>query len=532
MTQPDALAPSPIDTPTLRSSPTAGAAAVLPVRAWHWAVLAAIVMIAVGARVHGLTLNSLWTDELLSLEASSGQSFAAERIPRGRIVDDPPHTTRIGASAPPVWRIWTSLSGDQHPPLYFITLRVWREMFGSSDWAVRSLSVVASVAGVLALFDLGRHLFDPVSALWASLIMALAHQQIWYAQEARGYAMMVAAVVAAAAVMVRAERRGYTARRGAALACCLVVAMLTHYYAFAACAAVGMYAALRLRGRAIRRAAVVVAVAAVVYAVAWGPFVIRQAHALVSDNPLFHDGAPGFAGRWLGRLLVAPARLVSPPSTGATTVSWGMWLLLVLPLLSIRRRPALLLPVLLGSACIALPAVLDLARRTLQLDHERYYLAAGPAIYLLAAALLADRRGVLRHALPAALAAYCVLSLPWVYVTHRADWRAFGGYVSRSVRADDLVVFYNPRPDWYSSVAYMAMDHYARSVAPHVLFLDAPASPDVLGRARNWRGAVWFFDVADPADARAVLPGMTPADARYAVFAGHFCRLHGAGAAP
>jgi hypothetical protein len=532
MTQQDAPATSPTAAPEALTS-GAAAATIAPVRAWQWAALVAILLAAVGLRVHGLTLNSLWIDELFSIEVSSGQGPASLDMPRGRIIDAPPHSTGLDPAAGSARRLWTSLEWDQHPPLYYLMLRLWRECFGSSVGAMRGLSVMVSVAAIAMLFDLGRNLFGPVAALWACLIMALAHQQIWYAQEVRGYAMMMAALVGACAAVVRIERMGFNARRAVALALCVIAAMLTHYYASAGCAAIGLYALIRLRGRMLRRTVATCAIAAAVYAVIWGPFLVGQLHAVGPNSLWTLDDSPGFAGRWVMRLLVAPMRLVSPPSSDSAVASSGLWLLIVLPALLVRRRPALLLPLLVVAACIALPAGLDVARRTLQLDHERYYLAAAPALYLLAAGMLADRgRRVVRHAVPAVLAAYCVLSLPWVYVVHKADWRSFGTYVNGSVRPADLLVFHEPSASWYSSVAYLAMDYYAPAVRPHVMILDRPADPDVLARVRSWPGSVWFFSGDGPDGAARVLPGMAPTRCRYAVFAGHFCKLHNTGGVP
>jgi hypothetical protein len=79
--------------------------------------------------------------------------------------------------------------------------------------------------------------------------------------------------------------------------------------------------------------------------------------------------------------------------------------------------------------------------------------------------------------------------------------------------------------DWYSSVAYLAVDYYAPGATRHVLFLNRPADPDVVARVRSWPGSVWFFSPAGAEEAAPALPGMTAADSRYAVYAGYFCRL-------
>jgi hypothetical protein len=226
-------------------------------------------------------------------------------------------------------------------------------------------------------------------------------------------------------------------------------------------------------------------------------------------------------------VLGVPMRLLSPPQANSLTASWFLAVLLVLPWAFVRRRPAVLLPLLYAVAIIAVPAGIDLGRRTFQLHHERYYIAAAPGIYLLAAGLLWDRRqALLRHALPASVVLYCVLSLPWVYVVHTPDWRDLGRYAADRVRDGDVVAFYSPgNGDWYSGVAFLAVDHYASSASPDVLFLDGrPVAPEVLARLRGAR-AVWLFTDVNGPDLSGLLPGFTIGETHLAVAAGNFCRL-------
>lgn len=520
-----ATAPSTSPPPAAEPSPPA-AAAIPPVRRWHRAALAAILLLAALLRLHDLTLNSLWIDEIYSVETSASQRSVDEWIPRGQIVDHPPHATRL-ENAPPAWRIWTTMDGDPHPPLYFVLLRLWRDAFGSSVAAMRSLALLASVAGIAILFDLGRHTFGPVPALWACLIMALAQQQIWYAQEVRGYALEVTLLLGACAAVMRIERRGFNAWRAASLGVCLVAAMLTHYFAVAGCAAVGAYALIRLRGRSRRQALAVFAAAAAVYAVIWGPFFFRQTQGVAFHDTWALDPGAGFFWRWGARLLEAPMRLLAQPQSKSIVTSWFMWLVFLLPIAFLRRRPALLFPLLFALAVIALPAGMDLRRGMSQLGHERYFLAAGPAMYLLAAGLLSDRRPLfVRHALPAAIAAYCALSLPWTYIVHKADWRDVGRHANAVVRDGDVVAFYCPiNGDRYAGIAYLAVDHFAPDVSPRVLLLDGkPVAPDVLAQLRTAPAAWLFSDVADPG-VSTLLPGFTIRESHLGVAAGYFSRL-------
>ena len=88
-------------------------------------------------------------------------------------------------------------AGDIHPPLYYYVLHFWRDVFGSSEFALRSLSAVLGVALVWLTFLIARRLFTPNIGLVAALIAAINPFQVYYSQEARMY--MLLAVISAAA---------------------------------------------------------------------------------------------------------------------------------------------------------------------------------------------------------------------------------------------------------------------------------------------------------------------------------------------
>lgn len=79
---------------------------------------------------------------------------------------------------------------DIHPPLYYALLHGWMRLFGESEIAVRSLSVVASVLLVAVIYRLGTRLFGAQMGLLAAFIAAVSPFQIYYAQEARMYALL------------------------------------------------------------------------------------------------------------------------------------------------------------------------------------------------------------------------------------------------------------------------------------------------------------------------------------------------------
>src|SRR5512147_356101 len=88
-------------------------------------------------------------------------------------------------------------AGDIHPPLYYYLLHFWRGVFGSSEFALRSLSAILGVLLVGLTFLIGRKAFSAGVGLLAALVVAINPFQIYYSQEARMY--MLLAVIGAAA---------------------------------------------------------------------------------------------------------------------------------------------------------------------------------------------------------------------------------------------------------------------------------------------------------------------------------------------
>ena len=119
-------------------------------------------LLATWLRFYRLAGQSLWSDE--------GNSVALAQAPLGEIASR------------------TAL--DIHPPLYYWLLHGWMRVFGESEVAVRSLSAVTGVLLVGVVYGLGTRLFDRRVGLIAALIAAVSPFQIYYAQEARMYALL------------------------------------------------------------------------------------------------------------------------------------------------------------------------------------------------------------------------------------------------------------------------------------------------------------------------------------------------------
>jgi mannosyltransferase len=86
--------------------------------------------------------------------------------------------------------------------LYYLLLRGW-VVFGHSEIALRSLSVIIAVGSLWVLILLGRRLFGPRAALLAGLLFAVNPLFVQFAQDARGYSLALLFVSASCYFFVR-----------------------------------------------------------------------------------------------------------------------------------------------------------------------------------------------------------------------------------------------------------------------------------------------------------------------------------------
>jgi mannosyltransferase len=119
---------------------------------------------------------------------------------------------------------------ESTPPLYYCIAWVWGRVFGFGEAGLRSLSAVAGVATVPAVYGTAAKLLNRRAAVVAAALTASSPLLVWYSQEARAYALLVllAALSLCAFVYAREEP---TPRRLAVWMLASALALATHYYA-------------------------------------------------------------------------------------------------------------------------------------------------------------------------------------------------------------------------------------------------------------------------------------------------------------
>jgi uncharacterized membrane protein len=454
-----------------------------------WLLL--LLVAAAWLRVHQIGEHSLWIDELFTLAQTSGAYHESSTLlPLNQVIHPLPPSTTL-ERAVPWWRIWPLNAGAGHPPLYIILLRGWREACGQDTATARLLSALASTAAVALIFELGRLLYGPLPALWAAAIMAFAGTQIWYAQEIRPYALLVSLALAAAALLLRIERDGPRLPSLLALGACTLALPLVHYFSLGFLAALGIYAATVLQGRARRRVLGACLVAALLFLASWGPFMWQQRHETHFEF-LEESGGEHLAST-AQRLATLPWRLLiaTPHMTFPAPATVTGAFLLLLPLAFARRDRALLLPTLWFWGTVGMIGGMDLFRDTRQLHWIRYTLLAAPPFYLLVAGLLrASPRRWPAAALSASYLAVALIFLPGAYPPVKSGWQGLGRFLEAHAGRDELLVIAPGHYDWYSRTLALGFLHYLTPRERSLLILQPPIPPAAVQELRR-RGRFW-----------------------------------------
>jgi 4-amino-4-deoxy-L-arabinose transferase-like glycosyltransferase len=131
------------------------------------------------------------------------------------------------------------ISPEQNGPLYYFLLWCWYHVVGTTDFALRYFSALCSVLTVALIWQIARLWFDRRVAGWSGLLFAVSPFAIWYAQEAKMYALHMVLASMATLFLVQAHRRNrWPAWLGYAVS--LELLAYSHFFGAFAIAAQGL----------------------------------------------------------------------------------------------------------------------------------------------------------------------------------------------------------------------------------------------------------------------------------------------------
>jgi len=496
--------------------------------------LAAILMIcwlAFGLRVYRLDAQSLWYDEGLSIHLASQ-----------------PFPVTVSESAV-----------TDHPPLHALMLGAWMRAAGRSEFAVRFLSAWWSVLAVALTWRLGRVLLMDVIGAIGALLMAASAFAVWYAQETRGYSLLLALTLIAAWAFAstlipcpspyqREGRRFPRPLRGrrwawTSFVVSSIAALYTHYYAaftllalnlaFLAVLAcrcfspprhkdtreiqshkLGVLVSWWLTGRGFWLSQLII----VLGFVPWLPAAIRQA----ATNVTYFPGRVGWQTVVADTLYAFASGDVAP----TTVAAWAVGVMGVLAVVgAFAEQPGTTrLNRVIAALWVAVPVTL-MAVIVWQKPKfaPRYLIEALPAFYLLTGAgftalwRFVEQDGILSY-MRRAMALVCagiwlvasVISLRATYLDpnrQRPDMRSVAAYIAANERPGDVIVLLSGHQSPVFEYYYRGTNRTAPMpdgiMPPAQSPLDYRAAQQLenisRGAPRLWL-VLWQPELADPTD--------------------------------
>jgi hypothetical protein len=265
-----------------------------------------VLAVAIGSVLRFITDSHIWLDEALTIEIS-------------------------GRSLP---KLFEALRHDGSPPLYYLLLHFWMDVFGRGDVAVRALSGVISLASLPLAWFAGRRVarvaarFAPMESRTvdrtgtaALLLFATSPYMIRYGSEARMYILVVFLSLSFGLVLARAWEKPSLGRWAAVTAVTAALAY-THYWTLMLIGTVAIFLLLQAHRRKYYRPlchkALLAMAAAIIPFAPWLPSFAFQmlhtgtpwaqpVHAEVLLDTVFSWAGPASAGALLAMVLMLMA---------------------------------------------------------------------------------------------------------------------------------------------------------------------------------------------------------------------------------
>ena len=470
----------------------------------------AIVAVAFALRVHHLASQSLWYDEAFSVYLAS--------MGPGEII--------------------ARTAADIHPPLYYFLLHGWMLAVGSSEFALRFLSLIFGVLTVPLFFNLSRRLLRflspdaaPQAGLIATAISAIVPFYIWYAQEGRMYTLLTFLGALASLLLLRLLA-GDARRPRLELVIwgtVSVVGIYTHFYGFFLLAFQLLYVLWRSAiDPASRRGARNLVLAAAVVVLAYLPW-LGVTFTRFGADASYWEGILD-PGALLTKTFLAFAAGLTATSAEQGAIVLGYFVLLGFGLVTsgwlALRRPhdvrggdAAVFPLLYLAVPLVLLYLVSFDRPKFD---PRYLMLASPGFYLLIAQGLeilacqglssASRplRGVARVLLAAGIAfVLWAAAIPLQHnyaneVLARDDFRSVAGWVRDRILPDEAIILCSghmfPAFDYYFN--YPAVIRIPDQPTLSTKTLVTYAVADELNQRLEGKRGVWLVlwqdNVVDP----------------------------------
>jgi mannosyltransferase len=423
-----------------------------------WLYLSLTALLAAVVRIINIGQASLWHDEGYTLRMISYSP--AEII----------HRTGL----------------DVHPPLHYLTLKLWTQFFGTSELAVRSLSVLMIVGVVIFSFLLIRRLFDSQTARLAALFVALGPFLVRYGQEARMYGMLAfVAALSTYLLVVALERKKWL--NWVLYGLSISLGLYTYYYVIFIIVFHWAYVGFRsvypnfnwytIRQFILSPQWIVANAIAVLAFAPWVPTAIRQFQSVQAAYwiPAVNaDTIPKTLVTFINYTDLSSRQIAGSqpgllPSLGLRSLIVALFLIGLAALYFQLRKKDLSKPVLLTAYLALTPVAVFLMSSKRPIYVDRYFVFASTAFYCLLAVMLTQTWPWSKYKVLRKLATLVVIialcnGIKTVYEQPEHGMRGVASQIQEFYRPGDTIVV----GDFY---AYFDYSYYNRTGTKNLLYL-------------------------------------------------------------
>jgi mannosyltransferase len=352
------------------------------------------------------------------------------------------------------------MAGDANMRLYYVLLHAWVKIFGETETAVRSLSVIFAAVAAAAVCVLGARLIERKAGFLAGVLFVLNAFVVRFAQTARGYTLLVfLACVSTFLFAALLERRSRNMRIGYVVVSALAV--YAHFFAALVLAAHLTVVLIEPESRKMIRA----------WLIDWLAIGVLCIPAAIAAA-----GAGTDAIAWIPPLSVFE---ISSVMHDLAAESWILFALLAAGVICVAffrdahmgAARTILLAWLIVPICLAI--IVSFVTPVFQ---SNYLIICVPPLALIASAAIF--RVTHRYGQPALILLVMGVSafqLSRYYSSPSVqDWRRASLHVFQFERPGDAIVFY---PEY----AHKPFDYYARQFAPSFL-----PRTDAANSVRTW----------------------------------------------
>ena len=177
-------------------------------------ILILILLIGTFLRFNGLTVQSLWLDEIHTMNASN-PSLSFETV------------------------LKSVKSFEKQPPFFYVSIHYWFKLVGFNDLSARFFTALGGFLGLIAIFLLGNELYSRRVGLMASILAAVNYFHLYFSQEARAYCFVFLFTVLSYFFLIKMIKKP-SIRNSIFYIITTFLMVYTHYYGFAVFIAQGL----------------------------------------------------------------------------------------------------------------------------------------------------------------------------------------------------------------------------------------------------------------------------------------------------